>query len=162
MASSSSAAPSVGDSAPDFELYDHDGQAWHLSDYRGRPVVLLFFPGAFTSVCTDELNAVNNTLSDFGEAEVVGISTDSPFVLDEFRSAQQFEFPLLSDHDAEVSALYGAKYDDNFTPMNLDRISKRAAFVVDEEGVIQYREVLENAGKQPDLDQIRSLLDTPE
>jgi peroxiredoxin len=162
MPSSSSAAPSVGDSAPDFELYDHDGQAWHLSDYRGRPVVLLFFPGAFTSVCTDELNAVNNTLSDFGEAEVVGISTDSPFVLDEFRSAQQFEFPLLSDHDAEVSALYGAKYDDNFTPMNLDRISKRAAFVVDEEGVIQYREVLENAGKQPDLDQIRSLLDTPE
>ena len=162
MASPSSAAPSVGDSAPDFELYDHDGQAWQLSDYRGRPVVLLFFPGAFTSVCTDELNAVNNTLSDFGEAEVVGISTDSPFVLDEFRSAQQFEFPLLSDHDAEVSALYGAKYDDNFTPMNLDRISKRAAFVVDEEGVIQYREVLENAGKQPDLDQIRSLLDTPE
>lgn len=162
MASPSSAAPSVGDSAPDFELYDHDGQAWHLSDYRGRPVVLLFFPGAFTSVCTDELNAVNNTLSDFGEAEVVGISTDSPFVLDEFRSEQQFEFPLLSDHDAEVSALYGAKYDDNFTPMNLDRISKRAAFVVDEEGVIQYREVLENAGKQPDLDQIRSLLDTPE
>lgn len=148
----------TGDSAPDFELYDHDGEAWCLSDHRGRPVVLLFFPGAFTSVCTDELNAVNNSLPDFGGAEVVGISTDSPFVLDEFRSANQFEFPLLSDHDADVSERYGAKYDENFTPMNLDRISKRAAFVLDGDGVVQYREVLDNAGKQPDLDHIRALV----
>ncbi|MFB6248598.1 MAG: redoxin domain-containing protein [Salinibacter sp.] len=148
----------VGEPAPAFELYDHNGDAWRLSDHRGRPVVLLFFPGAFTSVCTDELNSVNNSLPDFGDAEVVGISTDSPFVLDEFRSVNQLEFSLLSDHDADVAEQYGAKYDGNFTPMALDRIAKRAAFVLDEEGVVRYREVLDNAGNLPDLEQIRTLV----
>lgn len=145
----------IGDVAPDFELFTHETESWRLSEHRGQPVVLLFFPGAFTSVCTSELNTVNNQLPDFGDAHVVGISTDSPFALDEFCSVHGFEFPLLSDHNAEVSELYGAKYDQNFTPMNLDRISKRAAFVVDAEGKVQYREVLENAGKQPDLDRVR-------
>jgi len=147
----------VGETAPDFELYTTDMESWRLSAHQGTPVVLLFFPGAFTSVCTTELNRVNNDLPSFGEAEVVGISTDSPFVLDAFRQDNEFSFPLLSDHDAEVSQLYGAKYDHDFTPMNLDRISKRAAFVIDAEGIVQYAEVLDNAGKQPDFD---ALLDT--
>lgn len=157
---SDTATPRVtaGDTAPDFQLYTHDGEPWTLSEHRGRPVVLLFFPGAFTSVCTTELNTVNNDLSSFGDAEVVGISTDAPHVLDEFRSVEGFDFPLLSDHDAEVSRRYGAKYDQNFTHMNLDRISKRAAFVIDEGGTVQYQEVLENAGKQPDLNRIRGLV----
>lgn len=155
---SNSQPPAVGNAAPDFQLFTHDGEPWVLSEHRGQPVVLLFFPGAFTSVCTTELNTVNNTLSDFGNAEVVGISTDAPHVLDEFRSVEGFDFPLLSDHDAEVSRRYGAKYDQNFTHMNLDRISKRAAFVVDGDGTVQYREVLDNAGKQPNLDRIRDLL----
>lgn len=158
MTDSTTTGPSVGDSAPDFELYTHDADAWRLSDQRGKAVVLLFFPGAFTSVCTTELNTVNNSLSDFDGAEVAGISTDSPFVLEEFRSANSLDFPLLSDHDGEVSALYGSKYDENFTPMNLDRIAKRSAFVIDGEGTVRYREVLENAGKQPDLDAIKELV----
>jgi peroxiredoxin len=156
--STATTEPGVGDPAPDFELYTHDSNVWRLSEQRGTPVVLLFFPGAFTSVCTTELNTVNNTLTEFGGAEVVGISTDSPFVLDEFRSVNSLEFPLLSDHDGDVSALYGAKYDRNFTPMDLDRISKRSAFVIDGEGTVRYREVLENAGKQPDLDAIKDLV----
>src|SRR6056297_3399207 len=108
---------SVGDAAPDFQLYSHDGTPWRLSEHQGQPVVLLFFPGAFTSVCTTELNRVNNTLSSFGDAAVVGISTDSPFVLSEFRSTHDLEYPLLSDHNADVAHDYGAKYDGNFTPM---------------------------------------------
>jgi len=146
------------DPAPDFELYTHEQESWRLSDQRGRPVVLLFFPGAFTSVCTTELNTVNNNLEAYDGAAVVGISTDSPFVLNEFHSVQGFDFPLLSDHDAEVSAAYGAKYDGDFTPMQLDRIAKRAAFVVDETGTLRYTEVLENAGKQPDFDAIKRTL----
>jgi peroxiredoxin len=149
-----SRAPAVGDPAPDVELYTTDMEPWRLSEHRGAPVILLFFPGAFTSVCTTELNRVNNDLPSFGDATVVGISTDSPFALDAFREEEGFSFPLLSDHDATVSAAYGAKYDNNFTPMGLDRISKRAAFVVDDEGVVQYAEVLDNAGKQPDFDAI--------
>jgi len=147
-------APEVGEPAPEFELYTNENEPWKLSEHLDSPVVLLFFPGAFTSVCTTELNTVNNDLERFEEADVVGISTDSPFVLDEFRSTHGFDFPLLSDHSAKVSELYGAKYRANFTPMNLDRISKRAAFVIDAEGVIRYKEVLENAGNQPDFDAI--------
>ncbi len=158
MSTDPSSSPDVGDSAPEFELYDDQQKMWRLSENLDSAVLLLFFPGAFTSVCTTELNKVNNDLDRFGEVNVVGISTDSPFVLEEFRSANHFEFPLLSDHSGEVSSLYGAKYQNNFTPMNLDRVSKRAAFVVDEGGTIQYSEVLENAGKQPDFDVIADVL----
>jgi len=146
--------PQVGDDAPDFTLFTTNEQSWQLSDHRDQPVVLLFFPGAFTSVCTAELNTVNTDYEVFGNAHVVGISTDSPFVLSEFRSAHGFNFPLLSDHNAEVSALYGAKYDRNFTDMGLDRISKRAAFVIDQDGVVQYAEILDNAGKHPNLEEV--------
>lgn len=150
----------VGDAAPDFELYTDENDPWRLSDHRGSPILLLFFPGAFTSVCTTELNTVNTDLDRFGDAEVVGISTDSPFVLNEFRSVHDLSFSLLSDHDAEVSALYGTKYANDFTPMGLDRIAKRSAFVIDEEGVIRYKEVLDNAGNLPDLDAISEVLST--
>jgi len=150
--------PAEGDTAPDFMLFTDQQRPWRLSNHRDQPTVLLFFPGAFTSVCTTELNTVNNDLEVYEDAHVVGISTDSPFVLSEFSSVQQFEFPLLSDHNGEVSALYGAKYDHNFTEMELDRIAKRAAFVVDTEGTIRYAEVLENAGQQPDFDAIKQTL----
>lgn len=155
---SPNAAPDVGDSAPDFELFTDQNEAWRLSDHLDTPVLLLFFPGAFTSVCTTELNTVSNDLDRFGDVTVVGISTDSPFVLEEFRSVHDFAFSLLSDHDGEVSARYGAKYQNNFTPMNLDRISKRSAFVIDREQILRYREVLDNAGKQPDFEAIRDTL----
>jgi len=155
---SSQSPPAVGDPAPDFMLYTDDQSPWRLSDHRDQPVVLLFFPGAFTSVCTTELNSVSNDLDAYGDAHVVGISTDSPFVLSEFRSAEQLEFPLLSDHEATVCGQYGAKYDHDFTEMELDRIAKRAAFVVDHQGVIQYAEVLDNAGRQPDFDAVKDAL----
>ena len=150
--------PDVGDAAPDFELYTDQNEPWRLSTHLDTPVLLLFFPGAFTSVCTTELNSVSNDLGRFQDATVVGVSTDSPFVLNEFRSVHDFAFPLLSDHEAKVSANYGAKYQNDFTPMNLDRISKRSAFVIDGEGVIQYREVLVNAGNQPDFDAIEDVI----
>ena len=153
-------ALSQGDSAPDFTLYDDATQPFTLSEADG-PVVLLFFPGAFTSVCTTELNTVGNDYERYTNtgAQVVGISTDSPFGLAEFKKVNGFPFRLLSDHDGSVSAAYGAKYDNDFTPMGLDRISKRAAFVVGADGTLTYAEVLDNAGLQPDFDAILSALD---
>lgn len=150
----------TGTTAPTFTLFSHEKQAWSLVDHRGRPVVLLFFPGAFTSVCTTELNDVNNDLGPYDEvnAAVVGISTDSPFALAEFAKANGLTFPLLSDHDGQVSEAYGAKYDHDFTPMKLDRISKRAAFVIDGDGIVRYAEVLDNAGQMPDFDAVRAAL----
>lgn len=152
-------ALSVGDSAPKFTLFDSEMNPFSLEDQHGKkPVVLLFYPGAFTSVCTTELNTVSNDLQSYGDTQVVGISTDSPFALAEFKKANGFGFPLLSDHDAKVSAEYGAKYDNDFTGMNLDRISKRAAFVIGKDGKIKYAEVLEDAGKEPDYDAVRDAL----
>jgi len=154
-------ALTTGTQAPDFTLFSNKMEAFTLSDYRGKQnVLLLFFPGAFTSVCTTELNSVNGELDLFGgdNTQVAGISTDSPFALEEFRNVNKFEFPLLSDHDGDVSGLYDAKYDHDFTPMKLDRISKRAAFVVDKSGVVRYAEVLESAGDLPDFDAIKQVL----
>ncbi|WP_457653940.1 redoxin domain-containing protein [Rhodocaloribacter sp.] len=150
----------IGQQAPDFTLFDDQMTPFTLSDLRGKKnVVLLFFPGAFTSVCTTELNTVSNDLDAYGsDTQVVGISTDSPFALAEFRKVNGFRFPLLSDHDAEVCAAYGAKYDHDFTPMKLDRIAKRAAFVIDRDGEVRYAEVLEHAGELPNLDAVKAVL----
>lgn len=152
----------VGDSAPDFTIPDESMTPFTLADeLESGPVVLLFFPGAFTSVCTTELNTVGNDYRRYQDlgAQVVGISTDSPFALAEFKKAHDFPFRLLSDHDARVSAAYGAKYNNDFTPMNLDRISKRAAFVVGQDGALRSVEVLDNAGEQPDFDAVISALE---
>lgn len=152
---------SVDDTAPDFTLYGHDMEAHTLSEALTEgPVLLLFFPGAFTSVCTNELNSVNNELEDFGgdAITVFGISTDSPFVLKEFSQVHKFQFPLLSDHDGDVAASYGAKYEHNFTSMELDRIAKRAAFVVRPDGRVAYAEVLENAGAMPDFKAVKQTI----
>ncbi|GAB5521564.1 MAG: redoxin domain-containing protein [Rhodothermales bacterium] len=148
-----------GQPAPPVQLHNDEMQAFDLADYKGKQnVLLLFYPGAFTSVCTNELNMINNDLESYPDTQVVGISTDSPFVLAEFKKANGLTFPLLSDHNAEVSAAYGAKYDNDFTPMGLDRISKRSAIVVDKDGNIAHAEILENAGEMPDFDAVKSAL----
>lgn len=150
-------SPTTGQQAPDFTLYTDEKKAWTLSE-QNAPVLLLFFPGAFTSVCTTELNAVNNDLSRYNDAgvNVVGISTDSPFVLAEFKKAQGLTFPLLSDHDGDVAKRYGTKYSRDFTPMQFDRIAKRSAFLVSYDGHILYAEVLDNAGEMPDFEAIHA------
>lgn len=154
-------ALSTGDTAPDFTLYDEQTEPFTLSEARSdQKVVLLFFPGAFTSVCTTELNTVGNDYAQYQGlgAEVVGISTDSPFALAEFKKVHGFPFRLLSDHDGTVAEEYGAKYNNDFTPMKLDRIAKRAAFVVGQDGTLEYAEVLDNAGDQPDFEAILDAL----
>lgn len=143
-----------GNSAPDFTLYSHEKEPFQLSAQHGA-VVLFFFPGAFSSVCTTELNEVNNDLAGFGNATVVGISTDSPFTLAAFAEQNGFSFNLLSDHDAEVCAAYGVKYNRDFTPMQLDRIAQRSVFVIDRDGVVQHVQIMENAGQIPNMDAVK-------
>jgi len=152
----------TGDAAPDFTLFDSQMDPFSLAEARAAgPVVLLFFPGAFTSVCTTELNDVGNDYGRYTDlgAQVVGISTDSPFALAEFKRANGFPFRLLSDHDAAVAGAYEAKYAGDFTPMKLDRIARRAAFVVRPDGTLAYAEVLESAGDQPDFLSLHAALD---
>ncbi len=144
----------VGDSAPDFTLFSDEKNAWTLSDHRGKNVVLLFFPAAFSKTCTTELNTINNDLARLNDANavVVGISTDTPFALAEFKAANMLKYSLLSDHNAEVSAKYGTKFDNNFTAMGFDRIARRSVFVMDESGTVVHREVVENPGGEPDYE----------
>ena len=144
--------------APDFTLYSDEKKEVSLSDYAGKNVVLLFFPLAFTGVCTKELCSMRDDIATYNDlnAEVLAVSVDSPFTLEKFKEEQGFNFPLLSDFNTEVSRAYGSLYEDFV--MDMHGVSKRSAFVIDGEGKIQYAEVLENAGEVPNFEKIKETL----
>ena len=150
----------IGATAPGFTLYDSEKNKISLADYKGKNVLLLFFPQAFTSVCTTELCSLRDNIAAYNDAnaQVFGISVDSVFTLAKFKADQQFNFPLLSDFNKEVSTAYGAIYADWI--LDMKGVSKRAAFVIDKEGVIRYAEVLENAGELPNFEAIQQILGT--
>jgi glutaredoxin-dependent peroxiredoxin len=141
----------VGSAAPDFTLMNQDRQPVTLSAQRGHPVVLAFFPAAFSSVCTKELCTFRDRLSTLNaaQARVFGISVDTFFTLKAFQSDQGLTFPLLSDFNKDVIRLY-AVY--NPAMIGLKGIAKRAVFVVDAGGIIRHREVLEDARNEPDYE----------
>lgn len=147
-----------GDKAPTFTLIDTDKQEISLDQHQGKNVVLLFFPLAFTGVCTDELCAMRDDISTYNNlnAEVLAISVDSPFTLEKFKAEQKLNFPLLSDFNKEVSRAYGALYEDFVFGMK--GVSKRSAFVIDKDGIVRYAEVLENAGELPDFGAVKNTL----
>lgn len=147
-----------GDKAPDFELLDTDLKIRKLSDFKGNPVVLSFFPGAFTSVCTKEMCTFRDSMANFNKvnAKVLGISVDSPFSLKEFKAKNNLNFDLLSDSNREISKKYGALYD-NFLNLNL-KASKRSVFVLDKDGKIVYQWISEDAGKEPDYKKIQDVI----
>jgi glutaredoxin-dependent peroxiredoxin len=141
----------IGQLAPDFSLYNTEKEKVTLSQLRGENVLLLFFPLAFTSVCTAELCAVRDNMKIYESLHVkpLGISVDSLYTLAKFKQEQNLNFPLLSDFNKTVSKLYGSLYE-NFG-FDMQGVSKRSAFLIDTEGIVRYAEVLENAGKQPDF-----------
>ncbi len=149
----------VGDKAPDFKLFSSELKEVSLQDYKGKKLVIQFFPMAFTGTCTEQLCTMRDSFGYYTgmNAEVVGVSVDSPFTLAKFKEEQFYQFPLLSDFNKETSPSYGAFYDEFV--FNLKGVSKRAAFVVNEEGMISYAEVLENAGDLPDFDAIKKVVE---
>jgi peroxiredoxin len=148
----------IGQTAPDFTLIDTDKNKVTLSEYKGKNVLLLFFPMAFTGVCTKELCSIRDNIASYNavNAQVFGISVDSPFTLAKFKEEQHLNFPLLSDFNKEVSETYGAIYEAFIGWMK--GVSKRSAFVIDKDGIIQYAEVLESAGDLPNFEAINSTL----
>jgi glutaredoxin-dependent peroxiredoxin len=141
----------IGQSAPDFSLYDTEKKKVTLSQLRGENVLLLFFPLAFTSVCTAELCAISDNMKIYESLHVkpLGISVDSLYTLAKFKQEQNLNFSLLSDFNKTVSKSYGSLYET--FGFEMQGVSKRSAFLIDKEGVVQYAEVLENAGNQPDF-----------
>jgi glutaredoxin-dependent peroxiredoxin len=148
----------IGDQAPDFTLINTEKKPVSLSDYKGKNVVILFFPMAFTSVCTAELCQTRDDIAYYSglNAEVLGISVDSPFTLEKFKEDQKLPFHLLSDFNKTTSRAYRSIYENWI--LGLDGVSKRSAFVINGAGQIVHSEVLENAGETPSFDAIKSAL----
>jgi peroxiredoxin len=150
----------TGDTAPDFSLPPAPGpDRVTLSSFRGeRPVVLLFYPFAYSSTCTDELCAVGDDWSAWSEldAQVLGLSVDSPFVVAKFREDLGLDFPLLSDFNKEAATAFDVLYEDFYGSHG---VAKRSAFVIDREGVVRYAWVTEDAGVVPDFGEIRAVVE---
>jgi len=147
-----------GSKAPHFKLYNTEKQEVSLDDFKGKKVVLLFFPQAFTSVCTAELCSTRDDIAFYQglDAQVLAVSVDSVFTLGKFREDQKLNFPLLSDFNKEISRAYDSLYEDWI--LNMKGVSKRAAFVIDKDGVIRYAEVLDNPGNLPNFGAVKETL----
>lgn len=149
----------IGDSAPDFSLAPAPGaDAVSLAELRQEgPVVVLFFPLAFSSVCTDELCALRDDWSGWSDlgASVVGISIDSPFVTQKFAEELDVPFPIVSDFNKDASGAYDVLYEEFF---GMHGVAKRSAFVVGQDGAVKYAWVSEDAGVMPDFDEIKGVL----
>ncbi|GMU53280.1 MAG: peroxiredoxin [Candidatus Xenobia bacterium] len=144
--------------APDFELVSNKGDKIRLSEHLAKgPVVLAFFPLAFTGVCTTEMCEFRDMMSDLNSlgAQVFGLSVDSRFALDAFAQKNELQFPLLSDFNKEVGQAYGVLYEDF---LGMKGVHKRSLFVVDMEGTIRYSWMNEKAGEKPDLAPVKEAL----
>jgi len=152
-------ALNVGDKAPDFTLPDTQKTARSLSEFLGKKTVLAFFPGAFTGVCTKEMCTFRDLLARLGElnAQVVGISVDSPFANKAFADQNNLSFPLLCDYDRKVIKRYGIALP-NFSGLQGYTAAKRSVFVLDKDGVIKYKWVSDDPGVEPNYDEVMNAL----
>ena len=151
----------IGKSAPNFTLRNTEKSDVSLSDYKGKTVILAFYPGAFTGVCDNEMCAFQDNFSKLGNSNtaVIGISVDSPWANAEFAKKYNLEFELLSDIDREIVNAYDAKF------VGLGGIegyvsANRVVIVIDSEGIIKHRWVAENPGVEPDYDAIIKLAES--
>ena len=151
-------AAEVGSKAPDFTLVNQDREPVKLSDQIGTGnVVLAFFPGAFSGVCTKEMCTLRDSMSQLTGlgAKVFGISTDTFFTLKAWGDQQKLGFPLLSDYNKEAIKAYDVVNPDM---VGLKNIAKRSVFVIDKGGVVRHREVLDDARNEPDYGKLKDAL----
>ena len=142
----------VGDDAPDFtaSLVDDDIEPFRLADHLGgEPVVLAFFPAAFSNTCTDEMEALRDGF-DRSACTLFGVSTDLPHALAAYRTQYELPFALVADPDHRAIEAYDVIED--FDGYGVDTVAQRAVFVIDGDGVVTYRWLADNAGREPDYD----------
>lgn len=149
---------SVGQAAPNFTLVSDQNEMVTLTDLKGKPVVLLFFPFAFTGTCTTEMCHMRDHMSSYNDlnATIIGISVDSPFTLAKFKESEGLNFTLLSDFNKTTCQAYGCYYEDFV--LGLKGVSKRAVFVLDAEGIVRHAEIVEKAPELPNFSAINETL----
>lgn len=149
----------IGDKAPNFKLFNTEKKEISLENFNGKPLVILFFPQAFTGVCTKELCEMRDDIASYENigAEVLAISVDSLFTLAKFKELNNYNFDLLSDFNKETSRAYGSIYDD--WSFGMKGVSKRSVFVLSNDGNVCHSEVLESAGDVPDFSLVKKALE---
>lgn len=149
----------VGDKVPDFKLYDTERKERSLSEFLGKKTVLAFYPGAFTGACTKEMCQLRDSMATFSalDAQVVGISVDSPFANKGFADVNKIAYPLLSDFDRKVSKQLTGIYE-GFGHVPGYTASKRSVFVLDKGGVVKYAWSTEQPGTEPPYPEIEKAL----
>jgi len=150
----------IGQQAPDFSLYNTEKNKVSLSDHLGKNVVILFFPVAFSGVCTKELCTMRDDMATYNgmNAVILGISIDSLFALGRFKQENNLDFDLLADFNKDVAKLYGC-LSETFV-FDMLGVAKRSAFVLDKTGVVKYAEILESPGDLPNFEAIQACLKT--
>jgi len=146
----------VGQKAPNFTLPDTGKKQISLSDYAGKKVVLVFYPGAFTGVCEKEMCTFRDSISEFNNlnAQVIGISVDSPFANKGFADKNGLTFPLLSDYTRYVSSQYCGLVN-NFAGLIGLSTANRSVFIIDGTGTVTYAWISENPGVEPPYDEVK-------
>ena len=149
----------VGQPAPDFTLHETPQRRRSLRDFRGRNVVLVFLPGAFTPVCTTEMCALRDRVDGFKavNAEIVGITVDPPFVQAAWKAANDVDYTFLSDYNREVVTAYGVAFPD-LAGLDGYVCANRAVTVVDKEGVVRHHWVGESLRVEPDYAELQSVV----
>jgi glutaredoxin-dependent peroxiredoxin len=151
--------PNKGDKAPDFELPDINMKMYKLRDFQKKKVVLVFFPAAESPVCTAEMCAFRDSLNELNSygAQVIGISVDGPFANKIFTQNRHLNFPLLSDYKRETIQRYGIVMKDLATLKDYNA-AKRSVFIIDENGIVQYRWISDNPLIEPNYNEIKDEL----
>jgi len=144
---------------PDFQLHDQDRKQQTLKDFIGKKTVIAFFPGAFTSVCTREMCAFRDSMQALNRlnAQVVAISVNDPFTNKAFAEANKLQFPILSDYGRETVRKFNVFHED-FAGLKGYTAAKRSVFVLDDKGVVRYRWISEDPGKEPNYDEVKDAL----
>ena len=145
----------LNETAPDFNLKNTEKNDIALSSYKGKTVILAFYPGAFTGVCDTEMCTLRDSMNSFNDlnATVLGISVDSPWANAEFAKKYEINFNLLSDYNRDVSKAYDMIFN-GLGGLEGYECSNRGVLIIDGEGLIQYRWVAENPGIEPNYSEI--------
>lgn len=149
----------IGSQAPDFSLLDSGREVKSLGEFKGKNTVLAFFPGAFTGACEKEMCTLRDSMAELNDlnANIVGISVDSPFSNAAFASRNNLQFPILSDHKREAVGAYGIELPD-FAGMPGYVAAQRSVFILDADGVVRYKWIAENPGIEPDYAAVKEEL----